>query len=95
MNLQNLVNSPLPNAVSFAFVQQLIVFAVIPMDGGLELGLICALAFVAFWGAAGLLLARRRFALNRLDTLLIRWSFIPLCIGTFFLVDWIESFAAN
>lgn len=88
---RNVITKPLPSAVTSALLQQIVVLITSAMilDGGI-VGRACMLALVVFWGGAGLLLARRRgVALTQLDTLLIRWSYIPLCIVLFFATFWI------
>lgn len=84
--------TPLPGATTFALIQQAIVifFCSLILDGGV-LGQVCLYAFVAFWGGTGLLIARRGAAITRVDILLIRWSYIPLCIVSGFLTHWIWS----
>ena len=87
----NFATKLLPSAVTFALVQQLMVIILsgLILDGGF-IGQACIMALVVFWGGAGLLLARRRgVALTPLDTLLIKWSYIPLCIVAMFLTYWI------
>jgi hypothetical protein len=84
--------TPLPAAARFALIQQAIVIFLSAgmLDGG-ELAQVCLYAFAAFWGGTGVLIARRGAALTRADILLIRWSYIPLCIVSFYLTHWIWS----
>jgi hypothetical protein len=84
--------TPLPGATTFALIQQAIVmfFCALILDGG-GLAQVCLYALVAFWGGTGLLIARRGAAITRVDIILIRWSYIPLCIVSFFLTYWIWS----
>jgi hypothetical protein len=86
----NFATTPLPESARFALIQQAIVLVLSAgmLDGG-ELAQICFYAFVAFWGGTGVLVARRGATITRADILLIRWSYIPLCIGSFFLTHWI------
>ena len=84
--------TPLPEATRFALIQQAIVIFLSAgiLDGG-ALAQVCIYALVAFWGGAGVLIARRRAALTRVDIILIRWSYIPLCVVSFFVTYWIWS----
>jgi hypothetical protein len=90
MKGQSFMTKRLPREVPLALLQQVSigVLSGMVLDGGV-LGEICGFAFVAFWGGAGLILARRRNALTDVDKLLIGWGYIPLCIVSFFLTPWI------
>jgi hypothetical protein len=92
MRFHNLATTPIPDSVRFALIQQAVVLVLAAgmLDGG-ELAQVCFYAFAAFWAGVGVLIARRGAALTRVDILLIRWSYIPLCIGSFFLTHWIWS----
>jgi hypothetical protein len=84
--------TPLPEAARFALIQQVIVVVLSAgmLDGG-ALAQVCIYALMGFWGGTGVLIARRGAALTRVDIILIRWSYIPLCILSFFLTQWIWS----
>lgn len=92
MQSYDFTTTPLPEAIKFALIQQAIVILLSAgmLDGG-ELAQVCLYAFFGFWGGTGVLIAKRRGALTRVDILLIRWSYIPLCIVSFFLTHWIWS----
>lgn len=85
-------STPLPGAVTSALVQQAVVIflSLMILDGGV-IAQVCLYAFAAFWGGAGLLIARRGAALSRLDLGLIRGGYLPVCIISFFLTHWIWS----
>jgi hypothetical protein len=80
----------LPPAVGFALLQQVVVICLSAMvlDGGM-FSLICMAAFVVFWGGVGLLIARRHGSMTPLDTLIIRWAYLPLCIAIFLVAQMI------
>jgi hypothetical protein len=92
MKIPSFLTMPLPEPVKFALIQQVIVMTLSAMvlDGG-ALAQVCFYALAAFWGGLIVLLARHRVALMRVDVLLIRWSYIPLCVGSFFVTYWIWS----
>jgi hypothetical protein len=83
-----LATKPLPAGVAFALFHQLVVICLSAtiLDGGM-LGLVCLSAFVIFWGGTGILIARRHGVLTPLDTLLIRWGYLPICIVMFCLAQ--------
>lgn len=84
-----LASSPHKPAIKSALLQQVIILilAASILDGG-DLFSICLIALVAFWAGVILIRRRRPQTPTRIDLFMIRGSYIPLCVITFFLVDW-------
>lgn len=64
-----------------AFVQQalILVLAGMILDGGV-IGQMCLYALAAFWGGVAVILIRRRQSPSRLDLLLVRGGYLPVCV---------------
>ena len=79
--------APYRDAIKLALAQQIpiLVLTLGILDGG-DIFRICLIAFIAFWTCLVLVQRRRPEAPTRLDLTLIKWSYMPLCVGTFFLV---------
>jgi hypothetical protein len=78
------------DAETFAFVQQslVLVLASMMLDGG-GFFQVCFYAFVAYWAGVGLLRLRAKAGLSKVDLLLIRYGYIPVCVLSFLLTYWI------
>ncbi len=55
------------------------------LDGGTT-ARICGIALVAFWGGTAVLVWRQPQTPTKLDLELIRFGYLPLVVGAFFLV---------
>ncbi len=79
--------SPYREAIKSALLQQgiVLVFTAGILDGG-DLFRICLIALIAFWTGVGLIRRHRPKSPTRLDLILIRGSYLMLCILAFFLV---------
>ena len=82
--------TPLQSAIYSACIQQCIimVLAAMILDGG-GIHQVCLFALLGFWGGVFVLRARNRGALTRVDLMLIRGGFIPVCIISFFVTRWV------
>jgi hypothetical protein len=87
-----LAPSPYKDAIKLALVQQVTILLMSAgvLDGG-DMFAICLIAFVAFWAWALLVRHRRPQTPTKFDLLFVKWSYIPLCVATFFLVHWFWS----
>jgi hypothetical protein len=79
------VNEVLPALVLQA---PILMLAGMVLDGG-SIFQVCAYAFVGFWGGVGVLGLRRRGALSRVDSFLIRYGYILACMMSFFVTRWV------
>ena len=79
--------SPYRAAITSAIVQQVIVLVVasLILDGG-DLLMFCLVACLAFWTGVIFIRVRRGHAPTKIDLILIRSSYLLLCIITFFAV---------
>src|SRR5262245_20396287 len=79
--------SPYRAAITSAIVQQVIVLvlASLILDGG-DLLMFCLVACLAFWTGVIFIRVRRGQTPTKIDLLLIRSSYLLLCIITFFAV---------
>lgn len=77
------------DAIKLALAQQIPILLLTAgiLDGG-DLFHICLIPSVAFWVCLLLARWRRPEAPTKLDVILIKWSYVPLCVATFFLVHW-------
>lgn len=80
---------PIPPGSVFALVQQVIIlcFSALLLDGGF-VAMVCMAAGLAFWVSAIIYFALRHAVWTYLDTIVIRWAYIPICIGIFILAAW-------
>ena len=62
--------------------------AALILDGGC-IGQVCFYALLGFWGGVLVLRTRSRDVLTKLDLMLIRGGYIPVCIISFFITRWI------
>ena len=87
--LFSLATSPYKDSIKFALVQQITILLLSAgvLDGG-DMFSICLIPFLAFWTCVFLIRLRRPETPSRFDLLFIKWSYIPLCVATFFLVHW-------
>ena len=87
MNDSNAPTSPYRAAITSAIVQQVIVLvlASLILDGG-DLLMFCLVACLAFWVGVAFVRVRRGSTPTKTDLILIRSSYLLLCIITFFLV---------
>ena len=87
--LFTLAPSPYKDAIKLALAQQIPILILTAgiLDGG-DFFRICLIPFIAFWVCLFLVQRRRPGAPTKLDVILIKWSYIPLCFATFFLVQW-------
>jgi len=79
--------SPYRTAITSAVVQQVIVLvlAALILDGG-DLLMFCLVACLAFWAGVVFIRVRRGQTPTKTDLILIRSSYLLLCIITFFVV---------
>jgi len=84
------MTSPVRDALKLSAIQQAValMFSFGMLDGG-GLFLIVAFALLAFWTCAAIILLRRQ--ISRIDVLILKWGFFPVCIISFFLARWIWS----
>lgn len=75
---------------TFPLLQQAIVMILAGMvlDGG-RIFQMCFYAMVAYWGGIFMMSRRRKKAYTRVDLLLVRYAFIPLCVISGYLTSWI------
>jgi hypothetical protein len=87
--LFTLAPSPYKAAIKLAVAQQIpiLVLSSCILDGG-DIFSICLIPFIAFWVGVWLIRHRRPQTPTRIELFAIRWSYFPLCVMTFFLVDW-------
>ena len=79
--------SPYRNAITSAIVQQLIVLVLAAgiLDGG-DILSFCLVALLAFWIGVVFIRVRRGQTPTKLDLILIRSSYLLLCVVTFAVV---------
>ena len=73
---------PLRRSLLFAGAQQFVVLflaGAVVLDGGTVL-LMFLYAFAAHWVGVGILVARRRSKLGKLDRVFVEWGFPDLCV---------------
>jgi hypothetical protein len=75
------------NAITSAIVQQVIVLVLtsLILDGG-DLLMFCLVACLAFWAGVAFIRLRRGQTPTKTDLILIRSSYLLLCVITFFVV---------
>jgi hypothetical protein len=81
--------SPYKDALKLALAQQItiLILSAGVLDSG-DLFSICLIPFIAFWVGVSFIRRRRPEAPTKLDVIVIKWTYIPLCIVTFLLVNW-------
>jgi len=84
-----LARSPYKDAIKLALAQQItiLILTVGVLDGG-DLFSICLIPFIAFWAGVFLVRRHRPETPSKLDLIAIKWTYIPLCVATFYLVHW-------
>jgi len=84
-----LAPSPYKAAIKLALAQQIpiLVLGASILDGG-DIFSICLKPVIAFWVAVWFIRHRRPQTPTKFDLFAIRWSYMPLCVMTFFLVHW-------
>ena len=82
-----LAPSPYKESLKAALIQQGIVMLLTAgiLDGG-DVFAIWLIAVLAFWVGVWLVRRNRPTAPSKVDLLFIHWSYLPLCVMTFFLV---------
>lgn len=82
--------------VTFTLVQQVPILLLTSMilDGGM-LFAVTGYAAAAYWVGFGIITARRRGHLTLVDTMLLRWGFLILCLVSPFLTGVIWHFRDN
>lgn len=88
--METMTVNPVRNALKFSAIQQAValLFSFGILDGG-GLFLIVVFALLAYWSGAAIILFRRQ--VSRIDALILKWGFFPICIISFFLARWIWS----
>ena len=83
-----LAASPYKDAIKLALAQQIpiLILSAGVLDGG-DFFRICLIPFIAFWVGVFFIRRRRPETPTKLDIIIIQWSYMPLCVLTFFLVD--------
>lgn len=87
MGIPIVSTSPYRNAIISAIVQQVLVLvlASLILDGG-DLLMFCVVACLAFWSGFVFIRVRRGQTPTKIDLILIRASYLALCIITFLVV---------
>jgi hypothetical protein len=79
-------DSPIFDAVGLQIVLGLLSLMI--LDGG-ETAQICGVALVAFWSGIAVLICRRPLSPSKFDLQAIRFGYLLVVVGAFFLVQWI------
>ena len=79
-------DSPIYEAVALQLV--IGILGLLILDGG-TIARICGIGLIAFWGGATVLICRRPQSPSRVDIELIRFGYLPVVVGAYFMVTFI------